>query len=103
MEIPGQISAEIDIKGKKRHLLVDTQGWLMQALVHSAAVQDRDGGALLLSTLLGRFPYLEKLFADSAYQGRIFAAQVSKMLSRVQVEIVKRSDHAKGFVPLPKR
>ena len=75
----------------------------MQALVHSAAVQDRDGGAWLLSTLLGRFPYLEKLFADSAYQGPIFAAQVSKILSRVQVEIVKRSDHAKGFVPLPKR
>ena len=75
----------------------------MQALVHSAAVQDRDGGALLLSTLLGRFPYLEKLFADSAYQGPIFAAQVSKILSRVQVEIVKRSDRAKGFVALPKR
>ena len=53
------------IKGKKRHLLVDTQGLLMQALVHSADVQDRDGGALLLSTLLGRFPYLERLFADS--------------------------------------
>ena len=41
----------------------------MQAVVHFADVQDRDGGALLLSTLLGRFPYLEKLFADSAYQG----------------------------------
>ena len=45
----------------------------MQAIVHSAAVQDRDGGVLLLPTLLGRFPYLEKLFADSAYQGPIFA------------------------------
>ena len=74
----------------------------MQALVHSAAVQDRDGGALLLSTLLGRFPD-PNLFADSAYQGPIFAAQVSKILSRVQVDIVKRSDHAKGFVASPKR
>ena len=55
------------------------------------------------STLLGRFPYPEKLFADSAYQGPIFAAQFSKILSRVQVEIVKRSDHAKGFAALPKR
>ncbi len=44
-----------------------------------------------------------KLFADSAYQGPIFAAAVSKILSRVQVEIVKRSEHAKGFVALPKR
>ena len=75
----------------------------MQAIVHSAGVQDRDGGVLLLATLFGRFPYLEKLFADSAYQGPIFAAAVSKILSRVQVGIVKRSDQAKGFVVLPKR
>ena len=74
----------------------------MQAIVHSADVQDRDDGVLLLSTLLGRFPYLEKMFADSAYQGPIFAGAVSKILSRLQVEIVKRSDQAKGFVVLPK-
>ena len=93
---------EKKIKGKKRHLLLDTQGLLMQAIVHSADVQDRDDGVLLLSTLLGRFPYLEKMFADSAYQGPIFAGAVSKILSRLQVEIVKRSDQAKGFVVLPK-
>jgi transposase len=75
----------------------------MQAVVHSADVQDRDGGILLLTTLLGRFPYLEKLFADGAYQGPIFAAAVAKTLSRVKIEIVKRSDQAKGFVTLPKR
>ena len=75
----------------------------MQAIVHSADVQDRDGGVLLLATLLGRFPYLEKLFADRAYQGPIFAEAVAKILSRVKTEIVKRSDQAKGFVTLPKR
>ena len=75
----------------------------MQAIVHSASVQDRDGGVLLLTMLLGRFPYLEKLFADSAYQGPIFANAIAKILSRVKIEIVKRSDHAKGFVALPKR
>jgi putative transposase len=75
----------------------------MQAVVHSASVQDRDGGVLLLTMLLGRFPYLEKLFADSAYQGPIFAGAVAKILSRVKIEIVKRSDQAKGFVALPKR
>ena len=57
----------------------------------------------MLATLLGRFPYLEKLFADSAYQGPIFAEAVAKILSRVRIEIVKRSDQAKGFVTLPKR
>ena len=75
----------------------------MQAIVHSASVQDRDGGVLLLTMLLGRFPYLEKLFADSAYQGPIFANAIAKILSRVKIEIVKRSDQAKGFVALPKR
>ena len=44
-----------------------------------------------------------QLFADSAYQGPIFAEAVAKILSRVKIEIVKRSDLAKGFVPLPKR
>jgi putative transposase len=75
----------------------------MQAVVHFADVQDRDGGALLLSTRLGRFPHPEKLFAGSAYQGPIFGSQAAKILSRVKIEIVKRSDQAKGFVMLPKR
>jgi putative transposase len=57
----------------------------------------------LLTTLIGRFPYLEKLFADSAYQGPIFAKAVANILSRVKIEIVKRSDQAKGFVTMPKR
>jgi transposase len=94
---PHGFDAGKKIKGKKRHLLVDTQGLLMKAIVHSAAIQDRDGGVLLLATLLGRFPYLEKLFADSAYQGPIFADALAKILSRVKIEIVKRSDQAKGL------
>lgn len=75
----------------------------MHALVHCADVQDRDGGVSLLATLFGRFPFLEKLFADSAYQGPIFAGALAKMLPRLKIEIVKRSDQAKGFVTLPKR
>jgi putative transposase len=60
------------IKGKKRHVLVDMKGLLLQALVTPASVQDRDRGIALLSTLVGLFPFLEKLFADSAYQGPVF-------------------------------
>src|SRR6266849_10452605 len=60
------------IKGKKRHILVDTLGLLLHGIVTSASVQDRDGGIMLLSTLFGIFPFLEKLFADSAYHGPIF-------------------------------
>jgi putative transposase len=91
------------IKGKKRHILVDTLGLLLHAIVHSAGIQDRDGGIALLATLFGRFPFLEKLFADSAYQGPIFANALAKVLPCLETEIVKRSDQAKGFVRLPKR
>src|SRR5467141_2137499 len=91
------------IKGKKRHLLVDTLGLLLHAIVHSAGIQDRDGGILLLATMKGLFPFLEKLFADSAYQGPIFADGIAKILTHLKNEIIKRSDQAKGFVKLPKR
>ena len=52
--------------------------------------------------LFGRFPFLE-LFADSAYQGPIFADALTKILPRLEIEIVKRSDQAAGFVKLRKR
>jgi transposase len=91
------------IKGKKRHILVDTQGLLMHAIVHGTDIQDRDGGALLMATLFGAFPFLLKLYADGGYQGAEFQAAVKRAMTQVNVEIVKRSDCAKGFVVLPKR
>ena len=78
-------------------------GLLLHAIVHSAGIQDRDGGIALLATLFGRFPFLEKLFADGAYQGLIFGNALAKILPCLETEIVKRSDRAKGFVQLPKR
>jgi transposase len=82
---------------------VDTLGLLLHAIVHSAGIQDRDGGILLLATLFGQFPFLKKMFADSAYQGPIFGNALAKILPCLETEIVKRSDQAKGFVQLPKR
>jgi len=76
---------------------------LLHAIVHSAGIQDRDGGILLLAMMKGLFPFLEKPFADSAYQGPIFANGLAKILLRLRTEIIKRSDHAKGFVTLPRR
>ena len=72
---------------------------MLHAIVHSAGIQDRDGGILLLATLFGQFPFLETLFADSAYQGPIFANALVKILPDLETEIVRRSDH----VRLPKR
>src|SRR3979409_2719290 len=79
------------IKGKKRHVLVDMQGLLLHGIVTSASVQDRDGGIMLLATLFGMFPFLEKLFADSAYEGPIFHTALAKIRPLLKTEIVKRS------------
>ena len=68
------------IKGKKRHVLVDTLGLVLHALVTAADVQDRDGGVLLMATLFGQFPFLRKLFADGAYAGPIFQDGVAKAM-----------------------
>lgn len=76
---------------------------MLLAMVHSAGIQDRDGGIILLSSMFGLFPFLEKLFADRAYQGPRFREALAKILPRLEIEIVRRSDQIKGFVVLPKR
>jgi transposase len=76
---------------------------LLHAIVHSADIQDRDGGVLLLATLFGMYPFLKKLFADAGYQGPQFQKALAKILPYLETEIVKRSDQAKGFVVLPHR
>ena len=58
---------------------------------------------LLLSTLFGMFPFLQKLFADGGYQGPQFANALAKVLPQLEPEIVKRADRAKGFEVLPRR
>jgi transposase len=91
------------ISGKKRHILVDTEGLLIHAVVHAADIQDRDGGVLVMATLFGLYPFLNKLYADAGYQGQKFRQALAKALPQLSVEIVKRSDAAKGFTVLPKR
>jgi transposase len=75
---------------------------LLQAIVHAADVQDRDGGVLLMATLFGMYPFLLRLYADSGYQGPKFQRKLKRVCRAVNVEIVRRSDTGK-FVVLPKR
>jgi transposase len=100
---PPGFDAGKKIKGKKRHILVDTQGLLLHALVHPADVQDRDGGVWVMATLFGLYPFLLKLYADGGYQGPAFQTGLRRVCREIQVEIVKRSDQTAGFTVLPKR
>ncbi|NJO55240.1 MAG: IS5 family transposase [Rhodospirillales bacterium] len=90
------------IKGRKRHVLTDTTGLLVAALVHEASVQDRDGAVPLLTSIRSRLPWLRHLFADGAYAGAKLADALAAH-GRWTVEIVKRSDAAQGFELLPRR
>jgi hypothetical protein len=78
-------------------------GLMLHAIVHAADIQDRDGGAMVMATLFGLYPFVLKLYADGGYQGPVFQSAMKSIMAQVDVEIVKRSDQAKGFVLLPKR
>jgi transposase len=90
------------VKGRKIHALVDTEGLPMRVVVHSAAVQDRDGAGLVLDKIRRRFPWLELVWADGGYRAWQVDAAVAKVPG-LRIEIVKRSDDMKGFVVLPRR
>jgi transposase len=74
----------------------------LSIVVHSADIQDRDGGLLVLKAVRRLFPFIERIFAGGGYQGAATAAAVHA-LGPWRIEIVKRSDQANGFVVLPKR
>jgi transposase len=86
------------INGRKRHLLVDTMGLLIAAIVHRADIQDRDGAPRLLAAMRSAFPWLRHIFADAAYAGGKLQQALAK-LGTWTLEIVRRSDAARGFEP----
>ena len=90
------------VKGRKIHALVDSEGLPMWVIVHSAAIQDRDGAGLLLDKIRQRFPWLELIWADGGYNAWQVDAAVAKV-PWLRLAIVNRSDDMKGFVALPRR
>jgi len=90
------------IKGRKRHIVTDTLGNLVGLLVHPADIQDRDGAAKVLATIRGVYPWLRHIFADGGYAGDKLRDELSGM-GQWAIEIIKRSDTAKGFEVLPRR
>ena len=98
---PSGFDAGKKVLGRKRHVLVDTQGLLLNVDVHAADIQDRDGAETLLRQARRRFPFVERIVADGGYAGPKMRALVARTGSWT-LEIVKRSD-VRGFVVLPKR
>jgi len=90
------------VKGRKRHILTDTEGFLVAALVHAADIQDRDGAPAVLAEARYRFPWLRHIFADGGYAGEKLRSALRKM-GTWNLEIIRRSDKAKGFEVLPRR
>ena len=100
------------IKGRNRHIMVDTQGLLIVCHVQTANVQDRDGGVAVAAAAKQKFPSLRHVWADGGYQGPIFASAFAA-ISDWTLDIVKRTDprtikavpmiNPKGFTPLPRR
>ena len=90
------------IKGRKRHILTDTLGLMVFVLVHGADIQDRDGAPEVFRAVRYRFPWLRHIFADGAYAGEKLRVALEGK-GDWTIEIIKRSDKAKGFEVLPRR
>jgi len=91
-----------NIKGRKRHLLVDTLGLPLSVYVTSADVQDRIGARCLLAGLKPFVPHLKKIRADGAYSGEKLAGWCKEQ-GGWELEIVERNADTEGFAVLPHR
>ena len=92
------------VKGRTRHILVDTIGLLLVVVVHAAGVQDREGAKRVLQTLRHRCTRVRLIWADGGYSGALLdGVRTLRPRHPLRLEIVKRSDDLKGFVVLPRR
>lgn len=89
------------VKGRKRHILVDTLGLLLAVIVTAASVQDRDGAKLLFQRLGGACKKLRLVWVDGGYRGQLLDWVVEHCHFRLQ--LVLRSDRQTGFLVLPRR
>ena len=89
------------VQGRKRHIIVDTLGLILDCAVHPADIQDRDGAKLVLEKIKDRFPRLTRIWADGGYAGKL--VDWAKEAGQWILEIVKRPDTAVGFEVLPHR
>ena len=89
------------MKGRKRHILVDTLGLLLVVVVTSASISDPAGAKILLKHLGGACKKLRKIWVDAAYRGRLLEWVLLHF--KFVLQPVLRPDDQKGFVLLPRR
>lgn len=102
-EIGGErgFDAGKQIKGRKRHVVVDTMGLLLAVVVTAASVQDRDGAKLVFAKVKAQFSRLQLIWADGAYKGQL--SDWVKERCGWLLQIVTRPEGTKGFQLLPRR
>jgi transposase len=92
-------------RGRKRHILVDTSGLVLKAVVHAAPVQERAGAKLVLAGITATFPLLGLVWADAGYVNRVDQGLLAwaREHAGVELQIVPRNADVKGFQVLPRR
>jgi putative transposase len=98
---PRGLDAAKRIKGRKRHIVTDTQGFLLASLVHQANLQDSHGAVPLLNSLAKALP-LRHILADRVYRGPKLLAALADC-GPWRIDIVQRPHGTKGFQLLPRR
>jgi transposase len=93
------------VRGRKRHLLVDTGGLLLHRVVHSAGVQDRAGAKLVLTGVHDQFPQLGLVWVDGGYVNTVDAGLIAwaDEQEHLEIVVVPRNADVKGFQVLPRR
>ena len=99
---PRGVDAGKRIKGRKRHIVTDTQGFLLVGQVHAANIQDPHGAVPLLRALRRAFPKLRHIFADRVYRGPKLLHALAD-LGAWTIEIVTRSQSIGTFKPEARR
>lgn len=89
------------INGKKRHILVDTMGFVLAIVITKASVQDREGARLVLMKLRGFCKKLRCIWVDGGYTGELLKWVAKRF--RFRLEVVKRPEGSKGFVVVKRR
>ena len=89
------------IKGRKRHIVTDTQGLLLAVKVHSAQEHDSKSGLEVIESMEYRFERMEKIYADGGYRGEL--SDNVKERFGWDMKITLRTDKSTDFKPLPKR